>query len=168
MGHINAVKTTGKDEWYTPLSGVEIIRPYIPPWWKVWCPFDTAQSNFVKVFTEQGNTVIKGHLSEGMDYFNYCPEYDALVSNPPFSRINDVLERAYLLNKPFALLASIMAIFDGQKRFQLLKAYDDIQILIPERRIKFMEDYEGNGRTSPAFKAVYICRGILPKQICFE
>jgi hypothetical protein len=37
------------DEWYTPADRVKTIERYLPKSITIWCPFDTEQSNFVKV-----------------------------------------------------------------------------------------------------------------------
>ena len=44
------------DEYETPKYAVEIIAQYIPKNAIIWCPFDTINSNFVKVFRQRGNT----------------------------------------------------------------------------------------------------------------
>ena len=39
------------DECYTPAYGVEPILEFIPEDAVVWCPFDTEQSEFVKLIS---------------------------------------------------------------------------------------------------------------------
>lgn len=78
---------TGDDESYTLPYAVEPILKYIPEDWTVWCPFDTAESEFVKQISRT-NRVIRSHISEGKDFFRYEPaeHWDCIVSNPPFQR----------------------------------------------------------------------------------
>lgn len=167
---INAVKTKGTDEWYTAAKDVEMILPYLSKGSTVWCPFDTTDSHYVKVLKSSGINVVHGHITEGKDFFKYEPEhYDAIISNPPFSLFNEILERVYKLNKPFALVCNISSIFDGKFGFGLLKEHDDIQLFIPQKRMKFFNDCKDeNTKCSPAYKSIYMCRNLLPKQICFE
>ena len=40
------------DECYTPRYGVLPVIKYIPKDWVVWCPFDTEESEYVKVLKE--------------------------------------------------------------------------------------------------------------------
>ena len=42
----------GGDEAYTPAYGVKPILKYIPKDAKVWCPFDKAESEFVKQISQ--------------------------------------------------------------------------------------------------------------------
>jgi hypothetical protein len=55
------------DEWYTPRHAVELILPYVKG--KVWCPFDTDDSYFPKVFRENGVKCENTHISTGTDFF---------------------------------------------------------------------------------------------------
>lgn len=76
-------------------------------------------SAYVKVLSEAGYRVITSHIDDGMDYFTYEPDnWTVMVSNPPFSKKDEVLERAYSLGKPFALLLPINAI-QGRRRFDI-------------------------------------------------
>ena len=43
-----------RDEYYTPKILVEPILQYIPNNKRIWCPFDTENSEFVKAFEERG------------------------------------------------------------------------------------------------------------------
>ena len=44
------------DEYYSPKNVVNIILPYIQKsgYKNIWCPFDKKESNFVKIFKENG------------------------------------------------------------------------------------------------------------------
>lgn len=88
-------------------GGVYPILKYISKDWVVWCPFDTEESNFVKLISKQ-NKVIYSHISEGKDFYNYEPSehWDCIISNPPFTNKRKIFERALSFNKPFALIMS--------------------------------------------------------------
>lgn len=84
-----------KDEYYTPKILVDAIVPFIPKDAKVWCPFDTQDSEFVIAF-QQTHSVVFSHIWLGQDFFEYQPEsFDVIVSNPPFTRKLEVLSRLY-------------------------------------------------------------------------
>lgn len=56
------------DEYYTPAYAVRPIINYLKPGTVIWCPFDTEESQYVKIFTENGFTVIHGHIRTGQDF----------------------------------------------------------------------------------------------------
>ena len=79
-------KINKSDEFYTLEYAIKPLLKYIPDDKTIWCPFDKAESNFVKMFEAKGNKVIYGHIEEGKDFFEYEPEnYDYIISNPPYS-----------------------------------------------------------------------------------
>lgn len=169
MSHLlSTQKTNNSDEWYTPEAAVSLIMPFIPKDKVVWCPFDLEESNFVKLFRASGYVVVNSHISTGQDFFDFQPErFDIIISNPPFSKSVEILERCYELGKPFALIMNSAPLFDGQKRLEVLKKHKDFQLYIPKSRVKFISQ-TGQNAASPAFKSVYFCHGILPERFVFE
>lgn len=77
--------SSGKnDECYTPDYAVEPLLEFIPKDKIIWCPFDTEESEFVKIIS-QTNPVVHSHIWNNQDFFNYEPEeWDIIISNPPF------------------------------------------------------------------------------------
>lgn len=93
------------DEYYTPAYAVEPIVKYIKPHSTIWCPFDKADSQFVKVFQQNGFNVIYGHIETGQDFFEIdVPECDYIISNPPYSLKGAIFKRLYDTKIPFAML----------------------------------------------------------------
>lgn len=135
----------------------------------MWCPFDTEESLFVKVLREQGNEVIATHIMNGQDFFTMdVPECDYIISNPPYSRKGDVLQRLFEIDKPFAMLVGVVGLFESQKRFNMFK-YNDFEIMYFNKRIAYFKDYaDEKPSLNPPFSSVYVCHNILPKQIVFE
>lgn len=165
MSFSETIKRKGNtDEWYTPRHAVEMILPYVKG--KVWCPFDTDNSNFPIVFRENNIECENTHISTGKDFFEYEPsEYDCIVSNPPYSKRNEILDRLYSFNKPFAMLLNMNGIFDASFRFELCKS-KGVQLFIPHGRTRFIKR---DGTTAqPPFLAIYVCHDLLPRQIVFE
>ena len=96
-----------KDENYTPFYAVEPLIKYLSSTpITIWCPFDKEWSAYVVRLKEAGHKVIHSHIDNGQDFFTYHPSepYDMIISNPPFSKKDKILERVYTLDKPFALL----------------------------------------------------------------
>lgn len=87
---MDKVAGSKNDEFYTPKYAVLPIMKYIPNKSKIWCPFDTKDSNFVKLLVDAGHTVFYTHISKGEDFFNLEPteDYDYIISNPPYSKKN--------------------------------------------------------------------------------
>lgn len=148
---------------------VDRILPYIPDFSTVWCPFDKEDSNFVRRFTEAGINVIFSHIDDGQDFFEYEPSehYDYIISNPPFSRKDDVFERLFALKKPFAMVMSMNNIFDSKRRYAMFSS-NDFEILVPHGRTKFIRGgATAESMYAPPFQSVYVCHDMLPKQIVF-
>lgn len=150
-----------QDEYYTSSILVRPILKYIPKKCTVWCPFDTEDSEFVILLKEHGCNIIYSHIWEGKDFFIYEPSerYDYIISNPPFSRKLEVLERLYKLNKPFAILLGLQIL-----NYQEIGAFfldKELQLLIFDKKVSF------NGNTA-SFNTSYFCKEILPNDIIFE
>ena len=155
----------GGDEAYTPDYGVTPILKYIPEDAKVWCPFDTAESEFVKQIS-QTQSVEYSHIDEGKDFFTYEPfHWDVMVSNPPFTNKRKFFERALSFNKPFALIMTNTWLNDSAPK-QLFKD-KDLQLLMFDKRMKFTAP-DGRPNDKITFSSSYYCWNFLPKQIIME
>jgi hypothetical protein len=100
-------KLISNDEFYTPAEPIlelcELLK--LPKTTIIWCPFDTKDSMFVKVFSEQGYQVMYSHISTGGDFFTITPPpYDIIISNPPFKNKKSFIERCQQFGKPYVLL----------------------------------------------------------------
>ena len=153
------------DEYYTPSYGVEPIIKYIPKDKIVWCPFDTKESEYVKLLTQNEIRVVYSHISEGKDFYEYEPEHwDIIVSNPPFTNKRYIFERALSFGKPFALLMSNVWLNDSAPK-QLFKD-KQLQLLMFDKRIRFMNN--GITQNKITFSSSYYCYKLLPRDIICE
>lgn len=168
MNFSTQIKQSNTDEWYTPREPVEMISPYLlrGGYKRILCPFDKAESNFVKVLTERGFDVTFSHIETGTDFFeiNNLNDFDAVVSNPPFSKRQKILERLFESGVPFAMIMNFNGLFDSRSRWRLFKN-NDFELLIPLGRIHFFND-ECRGN-SPNFQSIYVCKGMCERQIEF-
>jgi hypothetical protein len=169
---MDKVANSQNDEFYTPNYAIVPLVKYLKPESSVWCPFDTEESNFVKLLRSRGFTVITSHIEEGLDFFKICEEYkskcDYIVSNPPYSKKGEVLERLFSLGKPFAMLVGVVGLFESKVRFNMFKNHE-FEIMYFDKRIAYFKDFkEQKPSLNPPFSSVYVCSGILPKQIIFE
>lgn len=149
------------DEQYTPAFAVAPIVKYIPKDKIVWCPFDTENSEYVLALKAAGIRVVHSHIYTGQDFFKYEPErWDLIVSNPPFSIKQAIVERCLALGKPFALLLSNLWL-NSSAPMRLFKERE-MQMLLFDKRIQFTE------KNAAYFGSNYFCHKVLPKQIVFE
>jgi hypothetical protein len=158
---------TGNDENYTPAYAVKPILKYIPKDATVWCPFDTEDSEFVKIISKQ-NKVIYSHLNYGYDFLNYEPhqKWDIIISNPPFSNKKLYFERALSFNKPFALLMTLVWLNDSTPKKIFFEQGKQLQLLLFDKRIKFKNpaNKENNKIT---FSSAYYCYNFLPNDLMY-
>ena len=121
---------TKHDDYMTPKYVWEDIKDIIPKK-KIWeCFYGDGKSG--EYLTELGFDVIH----EKRDFFDEPPDqYDISISNPPFSKAKDVLTKLKEYNKPFIMILPCSKICT--QYFRSIFKGDNIQIIIPKRRINF-------------------------------
>jgi len=152
-----------QDNYPTPSILVNMLVPYLKKWEIdfiskngrkpiLWLPFDTEESKYYTILKEEGFLVVRSHLNDDKDFFTYQPpQFDIIVSNPPFSRKLDIMERCcFELKRPFVLLMNMMAINyqNVSNLFQFVNP--KIQFIIPDKKVSF------DGNTS-SFCSGYVC-----------
>ena len=162
------LKHSNTDEWYTPVEPVKMIVPFLQRkgYKKILCPFDKPESNFVKVLTESGFDVTYSHIETGVDFFSIkdMQNYDAVVSNPPFSKREKILWKLFREGVPFAMIMNFNGLFDSWKRWQMFRE-NDFELIVPSGRVHYFNDTcDGN---APQFQSVFVCSGICDRQIEF-
>lgn len=166
---LDIVAGSGNDEFYTPEYAVKPILPYIPQGAIVWCPFDTEDSNFVKMIKDRGHTVVNTHISNGDDFFN-CDVPSGcthIISNPPYSMKNEVFERLFDIGLPFAMLVGVVGIFESKRRFNLFKN-NEFEIMYFDKRVSYLRSYSDiKPALNPPFSSVYLCSQMLDSKIVF-
>ena len=166
---MDVVAGSGNNEYYTPPYAIKPIIKYLKPHSTIWCPFDTEESNYVKMLREAGNDVIATHIDSGGDFFKIePPKCDYIISNPPFSLKQQVFQRLFEIGTPFAMLVGIVGLFESQRRFEMLRDYD-FELMYFNKSLSFFKDYADQKPSfNPPFSSVYVCHHVLPKQIVFE
>lgn len=180
VGYLTAKTDKSSDEVYTPSYAVKPLIKYIQEYacknqcdknhpLVIWCPFDTKNSEYVKIFSNlEYVKVIYSHIDDGKNFFYYEPEeqYDIIISNPPFSQKDNVLKRLYELNKPYAMLLPIPAL-QGQARFKYMK--DGLQYLGFDKRINYYTNADFSQiQKGVSFGSCYLCKKFLPKDLILE
>lgn len=155
------------NELYSPYYIIDHIIKYLPKDKIIWTPFDCEWSAFYQRLKEEGYKVVRSSLQDGQDFFEYEPkEWDVIVSNPPFSIKDKVLERLYSFNKPFAILLPLNSL-QGKTRYKYFR--QGIQILSFDARVSYHDKkhMESVVKGSP-FATAYFCRDLLPKDLIIE
>ena len=116
------------DNCYTPDYAVRPLLKYLEKFKgkTIWCPFDTDESEYVKIFKESGFNVIYGHIDTGQNFYDFgdglfaqeIPDFDLIISNPPFHNKARLVEKILEFGKPFALLLPLTWLND-QAPFRL-------------------------------------------------
>lgn len=171
-GYLTAKTDKASDEVYTPAYAVKPLLKYLDGFtnksnYTIWCPFDTEDSEYVKIFRQEGYNVIATHIDNNQNFFYYEPEeqYDFIISNPPFSIKDDIIKRLYELNKPYAILLPVPSL-QGQKRFPYMK---NCQALIFDKRINYyMSSDKKQVQKGVSFGSFYLCKDFLPQDLIFE
>lgn len=143
------IKGDRSDEWYTPKWCVSQIFEYYKPTGKILLPWDTDKSNFVKYCC---NNNIE-HVYNIRDFMTSDYECDWIISNPPYSNKDEIIERCIEIGKPTVLLLPIESL-GGLRRH---KAYRNtkLNIYIPERRIAFISE-NGEQSKAAAHHSIYL------------
>lgn len=160
------------DEFYTPDYAIIPLLKYLKEGSRILCPFDSSESNFVKLLTKENHIVDFNHILGGVDFFDISLDefrkYDYIISNPPYSLKKEVFNRLFESNVPFAMLVGIVGLFESKQRFEMFKN-NDFEVMYFNKRISYFKDYKDQKPIlNPPFSSVYITKNILPKQIIFE
>ena len=146
------------DEYYTRREDAEIIADNIVQLpLKVWFPFNDMESVWVDVLTERGFDVI----ATDSDFFTTEPPsgVQCIISNPPFSKKREVMDRIKALNLRFALILPFQWLNDG-----IPLEYGN-QIMIFRQRMYFNTP---NGvRNKPRANCFVLSDGLLNSNLLF-
>lgn len=156
------------DEYYTPDYAVRPLIKYLKPNSTVWCPFDTEESEYVKVLSKEGFNVIHTHIFNGEDFFEIdVPECDYIISNPPYSLKGMVFDKLYKIGKPFAMLVNFQGLFDHKDRFELFKS-NRVELLYLSPRVNYFTPDNKSKASGVPFQSGYVMSGMIDKQLEFE
>lgn len=147
------------DDYMTPKYAWEHIKDYIPKK-VIWEAF-YGSGKSGRYLEELGFEVIH----EKVDFFE-SDLGEVIVSNPPFSKTKEVLQRLKVLDKPF-----IMILPSSKINTQYFREWKNkIQIIIPPKRIHFEKHIDGEipegWKNACNFDCFYYCYKIgLPSDI---
>lgn len=159
---------TGSDDFQTPAKAIVPLLYYLKKEWIIW-ECSCGKGNLVRKLNKKGFKVIGTDINMTLDgrfsFFKYSPKiFDCIITNPPFSKKNEFIERCYKLNKPFALLLPLGALETKRRQRQWKKG---LQLIVLNHRVIF-EGIENNKLFSCWFGCAWFTYGLnLPKDIIF-
>lgn len=113
--------------------------------------------------------VTKDHDPEDIhsitDWLTNDYEYDYLITNPPYSNKDEIIERCIESGKPCVLILPIESL-GGVKRHELYKR-TNIAIYVPTKRIKFISE-TGDDSKSPAHHSIVMLVNAERTELIFE
>ena len=148
------------DDYYTPKSAWEQIKDLIPNDKIVWEAFllNSHRSKSMANLKELGKNVI-GNTS--WDFMETEPEFDLIVSNPPFDKEIKIpiLKRLVQLDKPFIIIMNSCNIYSNYFNDIFKNVRKHLQIIHPKGKIyfeKLMEDGTTELKKNTSFYCVYV------------
>ena len=142
-------KIIDKDHVATPRWVVESIYKliHIEDFKSIWFPFNNYDSQF-KLKADELNLKYKAtHIFDDLheDFFTTVPpkNCELLISNPPFSKQNEIIKRSFALIenkeiKSFCLLLPLSTLETENRANMYEKHIDKLSVLIFKKRIKFI------------------------------
>ena len=138
------------DDYMTPKSAWSNIQHLIPRDKVLWEAFYGDGTSGTHLKELDFDTI-----HEPVDFFENDLG-DIVVSNPPFTKIKEVLQRLVLLNKPFVLIMPSSKM--NTQYFRDLFKGGSIQIIIPPKRIQFIKlPFNKDNKQACNFDCFYYC-----------
>lgn len=154
MPVINAA-TIGSDIYYTPTWISKILCERIKGKYKTCWEPAAGEGHLTNVLKTIFEEVHETEIEKVQCFLNYIPsfDFDCIITNPPFSLKTEFINKCIQHKKPFALLLPLTAL-EGQTRAKLWKSLDDFSVLLPDRRVHFI-----NGDRNVNFVSAWFCSG---------
>jgi hypothetical protein len=154
------------DNIQTPDEALFPLLPYLKEEWIIWeCA--KGKGNLVRALERFGFKVVGTDILDGLqyDFLSYkLDNFDCIITNPPYSKKNDFLKRAYSFKKPFAFLLPL-TIFEGRIRQKLFKE-NGVEVIFMNKRINFEMPF--NKGTGSWFMTAWFTHGLnIGKEISF-
>ena len=125
-----------------------------------------GEGQILKCLTDQHFLAIGTDVEQGVNFLkDELPDFDVILTNPPYSKKDQFIERCYETGKPFALLMPLTAL-EGQKRIPMYRE-KGMQLGILPARVNFKPPTEGK-KSSAWFATAWFTHGFnLPSDITY-
>ncbi|KAJ3050595.1 hypothetical protein HK097_008400 [Rhizophlyctis rosea] len=122
--------------YYTPRAALECIGSWVPAGLRIWEPA-CGQGHIAGFFKERGHDVVATDLDTGSDFLTCVPpEYDILITNPPFKLRKQFLQRAHKLGRPYMLLLPLNTL--DRVFYREWAKGKDVRIFCPRKKIDYI------------------------------
>jgi hypothetical protein len=118
------------DKCYTPLPIAKQIIDLFPLYGKVLDPFKGKGAFYDQIPDYKNMDYIKRdwcEIDEGRDFFDYTKKVDWIISNPPYSILDEVLEHSFEIADNVVYLVPISKIFTSLRRIRGILSYGNIR-----------------------------------------
>lgn len=158
------------DRCQTPAYAIVPLLPYLKPHWVIWEPAagERHLAAALRALTLSFGVVDTDIIdTPPCNFFECNPprDFDAIVTNPPYSIKYEWLERCYSLGKPFALLVPVETI--GAAKAQRLMEKNGAELLLLDRRVNFKMPNKGWKGSAAQFPVLWLCWQLLPAPIVY-
>jgi len=147
---MNLARLKTDDEYYTPKHAWGDIQSFIPRDKVLWEAFK-GNGQSAQYLRELGYEVV----CDDDDFFACSPKGDIVVSNPPFSKAKEVLQRLVEWNKPFILILPCAKLTTRYFRNTFEDTICDLKLIVPPKRINF--EKPGFSKSNNCFDCFYFC-----------
>jgi len=171
MPNQGKVQSVVFDNLFTPEYAVKPLVPYFEHlrvkfnkknrFFTIWEPCGIpGGSAIIKVFDMAGYSY-QMTIYPKFNFLRDKPwfEFDAIITNPPYSSKNQILQKCYEYGKPFALLLPLSTL-ETPPRSEMFSKYG-LQLLVFDERVGYTQ--EKNWQNTSWF-----CWKVLPKDLMFE
>jgi hypothetical protein len=164
MANLNTL--VENDIYYTKKETWQDILHYLPRD-KIYLDAFYGNGSNIENLKELGLNCIGADI----DYFDLLEtfNYDIILTNPCFSKhiLTEFLYNLSAIDKPFILILPITKLFC--KYFKTaFRQYKDIQIIIPQKRISFIDPNNFSNKSNPSFVCCYVAYKMqLPADLLF-
>jgi len=151
------------DLWETPDTLWNSVLPklYTKPI-RIWEPFVGVTNRSTKIFKELGHDVIE--TTDDFFTLTWPETADVLISNPPFSRKFEVLEKLIQLQEykthPFMILLPSWVFASATVRTMVKKYKIELQIVVPPMRVHYYHPETHQQVRKTAFDSVFVGYGL--------
>ena len=157
-GGNSAYKRVESDYYPTPPEATQAILNFlqIPINNTIWEPA-CGEGYMVETMRRNGYTVIGTDIIDGTDYLmTDLQQCDWIITNPPFNKSQQFIERSILHHKPFALLLKSQY-WHAKKRYDLFQKHKPQYVLPLTWRPDFLMGKRGSG--SPLMDMMWVVWG---------
>jgi hypothetical protein len=143
-----ATQMSEDDEWETPPATTLRMVELLPQGGAIWEPFCGPTLQSVNTLRETMHEVV---YDAEQDFFALAAppcEHVVVVTNPPFTRKIDAVERLCMWGVPFAMVLPVDAVNQVAFKKRVARLWGhDLQVVYPPAKVHFMKNGMTPGRS---------------------